>query len=114
MKKSFSSIFASRIRELRGQSSQSVFAHKIGTNCSSYSSWERGVKVPLASQISHIASVMGVSSDWLLGLTDNPQGLTSDEKIRNQELISSLEAQITALKGEIKGLQFALNSTLDK
>lgn len=60
-----------RLRELRGAMSQSDFASKLGVKQTSYSSWERGIKEPVASTIGQIASTMGVSADWLLGLPTN-------------------------------------------
>lgn len=64
-----SDILSTRLRELRGSMSQQDFANKIGVKQTSYSSWERGVKDPAASTIATIASTFGVSSDWLLGLS---------------------------------------------
>ena len=57
--------------------SQSDFANKIGVKQTSYSSWERGVKDPAASTIATIASTFGVSSDWLLGLSEAGGGTTT-------------------------------------
>lgn len=68
------SALASRLRELRGNVSQSDFANKIGVKQTSYSSWERGVKDPAAQTVALISSTFGVSADWLLGLTDNREG----------------------------------------
>ncbi len=50
--------------------SQSDFALKIGVKQTSYSSWERGIKDPLAQTLAQIANTLGVSTDWLLGLSD--------------------------------------------
>ena len=65
-------IFPERLRALRGTASQADFAAKIGVKQTSYSSWERGVKDPAAQTLAQIASTFGVSSDWLLGLSDKP------------------------------------------
>lgn len=59
-----------RLRELRGATSQSDFASKIGVKQTSYSSWERGIKDPAAQTVAQIASTFGVSADWLLGLPE--------------------------------------------
>ena len=67
-------ILGSRLRELRGAKSQCDFANKIGVRQTSYSSWERGIKDPAAQTVALIASTFGVSSDWLLGLSDNREG----------------------------------------
>ena len=50
--------------------SQTDFAQKLGVKQTSYSSWERGIKDPLAQTLAQIASTLGVSADWLLGLSD--------------------------------------------
>ena len=63
-------VLADRLRELRGSMSQSDFAAKIGVKQTSYSSWERGVKDPLAQTLVQISNTLGVSADWLLGLSD--------------------------------------------
>ena len=68
------STLALRLRELRGNASQSDFANKIGVKQTSYSSWERGVKDPAAQTVAQISSTFGVSADWLLGLTDSREG----------------------------------------
>lgn len=65
-------ILPDRLRVLRGSSSQSDFADKIGVKQTSYSSWERGIKDPAAQTVAQIASTFGVSADWLLGLSDHP------------------------------------------
>lgn len=62
--------FLSRLRELRGTMSQEQFSNLIGAKQTSYSSWERGIKEPSISVLLKIASTMGVSSDWLLGLSE--------------------------------------------
>lgn len=62
--------FVERLKELRGSLSQSEFANKIGTKQTTYSSWERGIKEPGISSIISISNTFGVSTDWLLGLSD--------------------------------------------
>lgn len=62
--------FVERLKGLRGSLSQSEFANKIGTKQTTYSSWERGIKEPGISSIISISNTFGVSTDWLLGLSD--------------------------------------------
>lgn len=62
--------FAERLKELRGSMSQEEFASKIGEKQTSYSSWERGAREPVISVLENISNRLGVSTDWLLGLTD--------------------------------------------
>ena len=63
-------IFCERLKELRGGMSQRDFAIKIGANQQTYSNWEAGRKDPASSVLPSIATTMGVSIDWLLGLSD--------------------------------------------
>lgn len=62
-----------RLRELRGNESQTSFAKRIGTKQTTYSAWERGEKAPPANSIALICKACGVSSDYLLGLSDDPK-----------------------------------------
>jgi transcriptional regulator with XRE-family HTH domain len=68
MKKSF----GDRLKERRGTRSQEEMASVFGVSQSAYSSWERGVKEPSISTICSMCRHLGVSSDWLLGVTDAP------------------------------------------
>ena len=83
-------IFPDRLKALRGNLSQSEFASKIGVKQTSYSSWERGVKDPVAQTLAQIASTFGVSCDWLLGLTDIPPPTSPPD--RTAELKREIEA----------------------
>jgi len=78
-------MLGSRLRELRGATSQCDFANKIGVKQTSYSSWERGIKDPAAQTVALIASTFGVSSDWLLGLSDDRNGKSNAPVTPNLE-----------------------------
>ncbi len=81
--------FASRLRSLRGDVSQTDFACKLGTKQTTYSSWERGIKEPPLNVIIMIARLFGVTSDWLLGLTDNPMtGSGNSNAVASQNSIA--------------------------
>jgi len=60
-----------RLRELRGNESQTEFAKRVGTKQTTYSAWERGEKIPPANSIALICEACGVSADWLLGLPEH-------------------------------------------
>ena len=101
-------VLASRLRDLRGALSQPEFARKIGVKQTSYSGWESGSKVPAATVIAQIATTIGVSADWILGVVDSRGGPGSgscavqriadlekkceDLEVRNRALIDALEA----------------------
>lgn len=63
--------FVERLKELRGTMSQEEFAAKIGEKQTSYSAWERGAREPVISVLENISNRLGVSADWLLGLSDS-------------------------------------------
>jgi len=109
-------LFCSRLRELRGDLSQEDFAHKIGTKQTTLSNWERGFREPNFSGLALISTSCEVSADWLLGLTDDRGGASGRggdaEKAEYHKKLSDLEAENISLKGEVRGLQFALESAL--
>ena len=109
-------IFPSRIRELRGEASQVSMARKIGVGQPTYSSWEAGIKFPLALQVRQIAITCGISADWLLGLSDRRDGAVQTvtdpalkQKVANLEAENAkLKEELLRLKGENTGLNKAL------
>ena len=109
-------LFCSRLRELRGDLSQEDFAHKIGTKQTTLSNWERGFREPNFSGLALISTSCEVSADWLLGLTDDRGGVAprtaQPSQLSHDKNLAELKAENVALKGEIRGLQFALDSAL--
>ncbi|MBQ9345430.1 MAG: helix-turn-helix transcriptional regulator [Kiritimatiellae bacterium] len=71
MKKYFAP-FLARLKLLRGKENQGKFAKKLGLKQGSYSRYETGEREPDLRTLCQIAESAGVSSDWLLGLTDEP------------------------------------------
>ena len=63
-------IIGQRIRELRIDAgiSQQKLAEEIGVNRSAVSFWESGINEPKATYIARLATLFGVTSDYLLGL----------------------------------------------
>ena len=65
------SIFATRLKELRGPESQASFAASIGLNRVQYAKYESGQNLPSVEVLERICRIMpGVSADWLLGLDE--------------------------------------------
>lgn len=87
--------FASRLKEIRGSASQSVFAAQLGIKQTSYSAYERGRMEPSASIIVLICQSTGVTSDWLLGL-DNHEV----KNVRAEQKLQCLKKAITELLKE--------------
>jgi transcriptional regulator with XRE-family HTH domain len=105
------------MRELRGETSQVSMARKIGVSQPTYSCWEAGVKMPLAIQIRQISITCGISTDWLLGLSDRRDGAVQtiiDPALEHK--VSDLEAENAKLKDELlrlKGENAGLNKALE-
>lgn len=59
-------------REAHGEK-QEELAEALGVHPNSISNWENNRRVPDALSLSRIAKRYGVSVDYLLGETDNPQ-----------------------------------------
>lgn len=63
--------FPKRLREARGALTGREFARRCGIKAQSLSRYERiGGQLPGAELLATFARTAGVSSDWLLGLTD--------------------------------------------
>jgi transcriptional regulator with XRE-family HTH domain len=109
-------IFAARLKELRGDNSQVVMARKLKTSQTSYSSWELAKKIPMATVVVSVANSFGVSTDWLLGLSDRRDGAVQtiidpalEQKVADLEAENAkLKDELLRLKGENAGLNRAL------
>ncbi|MDE6016746.1 MAG: helix-turn-helix domain-containing protein [Acetatifactor sp.] len=62
-----------RIKELKGNDSQEVFAQKIHTTQSNISKMLKGMTPPSAAILTELAKTYHVSVDWLLGLSDEKE-----------------------------------------
>ncbi len=63
-----------KLRKLRGSRSQSEVCKSLGIKQSTYSTWELGKYEPPLNMLTALCEYYHVSSDYLLGLSDNPQG----------------------------------------
>ena len=62
------SIFATKLKELRGPESQASFAASIGVNRVQYAKYESGKNAPSVEILERICRVHSCSADWLLGI----------------------------------------------
>ena len=64
---------ADRIRGLRERSgmTQTELAKQLGITRSSVNAWEMGISTPSTAYIVELAQLFHVSTDYLLGLSDN-------------------------------------------
>ncbi len=71
-------IFKSRIRELREENRLSLkeLGDKIGSSDAAICKWENGITEPKSAYILKLANFFNVSTDYLLGRTDELGGQT--------------------------------------
>jgi DNA-binding XRE family transcriptional regulator len=62
--------FMIRFNQLRGDRSQAAFGKLLGLSAATIGFYENGERLPNAADLLRIATVCGVSTDWLLGLSD--------------------------------------------
>lgn len=104
-----------RIKAVVGDLSVNSLAKTLGmaqTTLNAYLNGKHKITIELVKQIS---ATFGVSADWLLGLTDERGGSeTAAEGADDGARIKAVEAENAALKGEIRGLRFALEASVRK
>lgn len=65
-------VFSERLKSLRGIKSRKTVANELNITRQSLEYYEKGERLPDALMVMEIAKYFNVSSDYLLGLTDNP------------------------------------------
>ncbi len=83
--------FSEKLESLRGDLTQREFAKRLGIPLTTYTNWVAGIRSPSAEAVMSICTQMGVSADWLLGLTDKARNSEAQEKLE------SLKAAMRAL-----------------
>lgn len=73
------SVFAERLRELRGPESQTAFAAAIGIHRVQYVNYEAGKNTPSIEVLERICRVHACSADWLLGLPERGTSVRADK-----------------------------------
>lgn len=89
--------------------SQGNFAREVEAKQTTYSSWERGIKEPGLDMLIQISRQFGVSTDWLLGLSNDPAGpkqMVFPDAVKAE--LQKKEEEIKRLNGIIEGLKMAL------
>ncbi len=101
--------FGARLRDLRdnqGFHSQQALANALGVAQSTVANWERGRREPNYATTVRLARLLGVSTDYLLGLSDHPQsGVVSESQLRDALFgsISSLtQEEMEDLCGDVR------------
>ena len=109
------SVFAKRLKEMRESKglTRKELGKASGVDPSLISRYESGERAPTADNLLKIAKTLECSTDYLLGLTDNPQPWSNDlpESVKKQlERLQELENEVKKLKEVIK----TLNDIVDK
>ena len=89
-------MFYERVKELRNSLgiNQVEFSKKIGVTKQCVSNWENGYIQPSIDMLIKIAKTFSVSTDYLLGINDNPtldvEGLTNEQILHIRNIIDDI------------------------
>lgn len=92
--------FTERLYELRGNRSQEEFAKFLGISRPSLGSYENGNRVPNAQILKKISGKCGVSTDYLLGLSDYKQKETEAITAQDMGLTENCAKILQGIKGD--------------
>lgn len=88
-------MFNLRLKELRENAgwSQAQLAKKLQVGQSTVGMWENGKNMPQNAKLEMLATLFGVSTDYLLGRSDTPNGVTDDstDAVTDDELMQMRE-----------------------
>lgn len=89
------SVFATRLRSLREREGQSQeeFAKRLGLSQQQITRWETGKWTPQADALVTIAQSLGITVDYLLGMTDDPSRPVDTLTAEEREVINLLRRQ---------------------
>lgn len=85
--------FGDRLESMRGDLSQKKFAALLGVPINTYTNWVRGIREPSMSAIINIATRLGVTADWLIGIDKRQPAENAVSKVADLK-----KAIITLLK----------------
>lgn len=86
-------VTAQRLIALRGKAKQSEVAAICGVAATTISNWENGVNLPPADAIALLARHWGVTADYLVGLSDHPQGWPPDSWVIDLDFVDAIRRQ---------------------
>ena len=103
--------FGDLLEELRGVKTQKEFAAQLEIPLNTYTNWVRGIREPSASALINISTRLGVSVDWLLGLSEvRTTSKTVDEAARGVRSRSKVLDPNQVLRDEIDALKRRMNA----
>jgi|SRR5690625_668062 len=93
-------VFSRRLKEYRERLknrdkkwTQKYVADKVNVARVTYTAYENGTKSPPLETVNKIAELFGVSTDYLMGRTDNPTPIgrnKDDDEVRKQAIIAKI------------------------
>jgi transcriptional regulator, cro/CI family len=107
-------IFPERLKQLRQKKglTQQEIADLVHVNRVTYTNWEKGKREPSFENLVKLASVLGTSTDYLLGTSDNYIDLEDFEtlikKLPEEEITKLIQDKVTNIK---MGLLIAAKET---
>lgn len=104
---SYQTIFLNRLNSLRGDNSVKSFAVELQETQQSVDKYVKGETKPPISFLVKVATRFGVSTDWLLGLSDNGTLPESPTISRN-----GIRSKITSLKNNAHSVAEKANELL--
>ncbi len=95
-----------RIREIRKEKglSQLELAKKLNVNQTAVSQWERGTTLPSASVLLKLSSILDTSSDYLLGISNDPRSLIYEDQEIMDEVKEDFPILINKIVDKIENL----------
>ena len=97
-------IFPERLKQLRQKKglTQQEIADLVHVNRVTYTNWEKGKREPSFENLVKLASVLGTSTDYLLGTSDNYIDLEDFEtlikKLPEEEITKLIQDKVTNIK----------------
>jgi transcriptional regulator with XRE-family HTH domain len=97
MSRNTKNLFAARLKELRGSSSNVEFAKMCGLNTQDIQRYSKEEATPSIDKLAMIATACDVTTDWLLGITDANRISTKEVSIRqNVEALKRAATRVCA------------------
>jgi transcriptional regulator with XRE-family HTH domain len=97
MSRNTKNLFSSRLKELRGSTSNVEFAKLCGLNTQDIQRYSKEEATPSIDKLAMIAMACDVTTDWLLGISDSKTISTKEKGIRhNVEALKRAATRVCA------------------
>lgn len=90
-------VFGERLRQLReGKYTQEELAEKMNVHNITISKWENGIQEPHSKRVAELARVLGTTTAYLLGDTDNPSSEPMNAAVSHTRQQSNKEQSVNS------------------